>query len=216
MQQALSVGWGEHIAGIAAATFLHLGIAAIALKTNSAPELHTSAPKPQVIEVTMVTIAKPEPQKTITSAIAPKPVIHKTPAKPKGMLKQKEKTVPEISLVEKTAIPATAKNHVTTQTHEIETASVVNPPVAAAYLNNPPPPYPARARRLKQEGEVMLNVQVSSEGKPQSVHIVCSSGYALLDESAAKTVHGWQFIPASRGEEKISASVLIPVRFQIN
>ena len=60
---------------------------------------------------------------------------------------------------------------------------------------NPAPPYPPAARRLGQEGIVLLRIAVTSGGRPTEVAIQRSSGYPLLDESALKTVREWRFQP---------------------
>lgn len=83
------------------------------------------------------------------------------------------------------------------------------------YLRNPAPVYPREARRKGWEGLVLLEVAVSREGLPLSVSIAQSSGYVLLDETAAKTVRGWQFLPARMGSVPVASSVRVPVRFEL-
>ena len=83
------------------------------------------------------------------------------------------------------------------------------------YLKNPPPAYPETARRLGQEGLVVLAVNVSRDGAPDSVEIKQSSGYALLDESAVKAVKRWKFQPAKIGSLSIESKVEIPIRYQL-
>jgi outer membrane transport energization protein TonB (TC 2.C.1.1.1) len=41
------------------------------------------------------------------------------------------------------------------------------------------------------------------------------SGSSRLDEAALEAVKKWQFVPAKRGEQSVSASVVVPVRFSI-
>jgi len=92
----------------------------------------------------------------------------------------------------------------------------VTPPVYAAdYLENPPPPYPALSRRLREEGRVVLRVLVSAGGAAQDVEIRESSGHARLDESARATVGRWRFVPAKRGDTPVAAWVLIPISFRL-
>jgi len=87
---------------------------------------------------------------------------------------------------------------------------------AADYLHNPKPAYPAMARRLNQEGEVLLRVRVSAEGNPLSVEIAKSSGFTLLDEAARNAVRQWRFVPARRGGEPIESWVGVPVVFRLD
>ena len=63
-------------------------------------------------------------------------------------------------------------------------------------FRNPAPPYPWAARRLGQEGGVVLRIAISEMGRPTRVEIQHSSGYPLLDESALTTVRCWKFVPA--------------------
>jgi len=85
----------------------------------------------------------------------------------------------------------------------------------ADYLHNPAPPYPPQARRMSEEGRVILRVEVSAEGRAQNVEIKTSSGSARLDESAQRTVRSWRFIPAKRGETAVDSWVLVPIIFKL-
>jgi len=98
---------------------------------------------------------------------------------------------------------------------------VVAPPVitapifAADYLDNPSPYYPQLARRAGEQGRVVLRVLVNPAGKAEEVEIRTSSGHSRLDESARDTVRRWRFVPAKRGDEPVSAWVLIPISFRL-
>jgi protein TonB len=85
----------------------------------------------------------------------------------------------------------------------------------ADYLRNPKPPYPLTARRMREEGKVILRVLVTSEGAAGSLEIKTSSGSARLDESALRTVRQWKFIPARRGNTPVQSWVLVPIVFKL-
>ena len=89
------------------------------------------------------------------------------------------------------------------------------PDFRAAYLRNPPPGYPAAARRNGEEGTVTLRVLVSAEGAPREVALERSSGSSLLDAAALATVKTWRFVPARRGGEAQEAWVLVPIVFRL-
>jgi protein TonB len=93
--------------------------------------------------------------------------------------------------------------------------TITSPIFAADYLDNPPPPYPALSRRIREQGRVVLRVLVSPGGSAQDVEIRSSSGHARLDESARDTVRRWRFVPAKRGDEPVPAWVLIPISFSL-
>ncbi len=94
--------------------------------------------------------------------------------------------------------------------------AVIQPRFDAAYLNNPAPAYPARARRAREEGRVLLRVLVSAEGAPLQVEVRASSGSAALDQAAAATVRAWRFTPARLGEAPVQAWVLVPIEFSLS
>jgi periplasmic protein TonB len=83
------------------------------------------------------------------------------------------------------------------------------------YRRNPPISYPKRARRRGYEGTVLLEVLVNRNGKVADLRILASSGYAILDRSAIKTVKTWSFKPAKKGNDTIDMWVQVPVRFKL-
>ena len=85
----------------------------------------------------------------------------------------------------------------------------------ADYLRNPAPPYPPIARRMGEEGKVVLRVSVTPQGSADNVEIRTSSGSQRLDESAQKTVRNWKFIPAKRGDVAVQSWVLVPIIFKL-
>jgi protein TonB len=95
-------------------------------------------------------------------------------------------------------------------------AELSAPRFDAAYLNNPPPAYPASARRLHEQGTVLLRVRVSAQGAPLEVLIDGSSGSPRLDEAAMAAVRQWRFVPAQRGAAPLEAWVLIPLEFVLH
>ena len=90
---------------------------------------------------------------------------------------------------------------------------IVAPRFDAAYLNNPRPEYPRIARRMGEQGRVLLNVLVNAAGNAEKVEIRTSSGHARLDQAAREAVQRWKFVPARRGDEAISAWVIVPISF---
>ena len=86
----------------------------------------------------------------------------------------------------------------------------------ADYGNNPPPAYPAIARRHEQQGTVTIRVLVGIDGLVQRAEIAESSGFDVLDEAAIETVRRrWRFIPARRAGTAIESWVLVPIRFAL-
>lgn len=85
----------------------------------------------------------------------------------------------------------------------------------AAYLRNPPPRYPPLARRLGEQGRIVLRVRVDASGSPASVEIIEGSGSPRLDTAARQTVSNWRFTPAMRGTTPIDSWVQVPIVFKL-
>jgi periplasmic protein TonB len=83
------------------------------------------------------------------------------------------------------------------------------------YAENPKPLYPREARKKGFQGEVVLKVEVLSNGLVGQVEVKQSSGHEILDRSALSAVKQWKFFPAKRGESAISFWVNIPIKFQL-
>ena len=85
----------------------------------------------------------------------------------------------------------------------------------AAYLKNPPPPYPAQARRRGLEGRVLVHAVVAASGECTRAELRRSSGHAILDEAALRAVRAWRFVPAMRDGRPVTAGVEIPIVFRL-
>lgn len=90
----------------------------------------------------------------------------------------------------------------------------VRKPVRPIRTNRPP--YPQIARKRGWEGTVVLRLTVNREGSVERVNTHKSSGFPDLDESAVEAVKTWRFSPAKDGEFPISATVDLPVRFDLD
>jgi protein TonB len=86
---------------------------------------------------------------------------------------------------------------------------------APAPQGNPRPEYPDFARRKGWQGECLLRVVVSPAGKADAVSIHRSSGYAILDQSAAAAVKRWKFLPRVVGGQRLASTIEVPVNFSL-
>lgn len=97
-----------------------------------------------------------------------------------------------------------------------ENGSPAAPVVASAtYLENPAPRYPETARRMGQEGTVMLRVLVTADGAAAHVALERSSGSPHLDGAALERVRNWRFRPARQGSAPVESWVLVPIVFRL-
>ncbi|KAB7678861.1 energy transducer TonB [Plesiomonas shigelloides] len=172
-----------------------------------------------------------------------KPVLKKEPAPKKIAPKIPEEKAPK-KTVKKTARKSTdnteqhnpvAANTSTTAAHSLattqsaggapNTASRAAPASTAQARGSsseprfrvPPsaPEYPKASRMRRQEGTVLLEVKLGTQGEQLQVVLLKSSGFPLLDRSALKAVKGWQFLPQEINGQGVSHVVRIPVRFEL-
>ena len=102
---------------------------------------------------------------------------------------------------------ATVENHVPVNQIIVEARPL--------YRINPPPKYPAMARRRGYTGHVVLEVLVGQDGSVADLRLFSSSGHAILDNAAISSVKTWIFEPGMRGEEKVKMWVRVPIRFEL-
>jgi len=86
----------------------------------------------------------------------------------------------------------------------------------ADYARNPPPAYPAVARRRAEQGTVTVSVLVGADGSVERAEVADSSGFDTLDAAALETVRSrWRFVPARHGGIAVESWVLVPIRFAL-
>ena len=77
------------------------------------------------------------------------------------------------------------------------------------------PTYPALARRMGEEGEVVLRVELSEDGQIASVRVATSSGFRRLDEAALATIKNWRCHAAQREGQPVRAVAIQPFKFSL-
>ena len=82
------------------------------------------------------------------------------------------------------------------------------------YLHRPNPVYPALSKRLREEGTVVLRVNLDAQGVVQDITIEKSSDAQRLDQAALEAVRQWRFIPAKRGQQAVPSTALVPIEFK--
>lgn len=86
---------------------------------------------------------------------------------------------------------------------------------AAEPLARVQPEYPRDALRLREEGTVLLRVEVDAQGNATSVEIESSSRSRTLDRAAREAVSQWTFRPAIEGGRPVASTVTVPVDFRV-
>jgi periplasmic protein TonB len=87
--------------------------------------------------------------------------------------------------------------------------------VQPRFNDNAPIPYPREAIDAKFDGSILLRLRIETDGHVSDVQVVRSTGHAILDEAAVKTVKTWRGEPARFVGRAVAATVLLPVRFQL-
>ena len=94
-------------------------------------------------------------------------------------------------------------------------AKVELPSSKADYLHNPPPDYPRMSKRLGEQGKVVLKVLIGTDGAPQKVELVTSSGFERLDKSAMDAAMRWRYVPGKRGGVAEAMWYQVPIQFTL-
>lgn len=79
------------------------------------------------------------------------------------------------------------------------------PTVDASARGNRIPDYPIQARRLGEQGVVVLRVLITPDGRASEIQLAQTSGSTRLDRAAIDAVREWRFMPALRGGRPVSA-----------
>ena len=185
---------------------LHIGVFVLIMAAKTV--------MPQIMEIPLVVDLISAPVEPKTPEARPQPVAKVLP------LKQAKTPRPEAPKLETTQSSQPAPAAPVAAPPDSQPSVPAEVPVTQARfdadtLRNPPPPYPPLARRMGEEGKVILRVNVSPQGLAESVEIKTSSGSQRLDDAAVNAVKRWKFIPAKRGDTPVQSRVLVPIIFKL-
>jgi protein TonB len=164
-------------------------------RPQPAPKKPLAAPQPVTEARTAITREEAPPPAPVASAPAPASPAPAPPPAPRTLASA--------------AAPSAAANHGASR------ATVTAARFDAAYLNNPPPAYPALSRRMREQGRVLLRVLVTADGRAGRIELSESSGSSRLDAAAEAAVARWRFVPARQGDRDVDAWVIVPIVFKL-
>lgn len=168
------------------------------------PEPVPEPPKPEPIRRT------PPKPRVVAKPPAPKPA----PAHPQRTTPPAETVAPAPVAAPAPATPSPAATAPSPSAAEPAPARTVPPSSSAAYLNNPPPAYPAMSRRLGESGTVVLRVLIGVNGRAEQAQIDKSSGYERLDQAALETARDrWRYVPGTRNGVPEAMWFKVPIKF---
>lgn len=182
---------------------------------------------PSAIDTTVfVNLVTPEsPKKQVPKLVPAKPI------KPKvTLVKQKPVPVPTTTAMlaasaAEIEVPTSAEPaRIETTAPPAVTQTAAAAPVAAVMLTTElavfcpqrsMPSYPGLSRRLLEQGQVVLRVELDARGRITSRKIAESSGYRRLDEAGLAAVQSWQCNAPMRNGVAVPAVALQPFDFII-
>ena len=118
------------------------------------------------------------------------------------------RTAPSANAQSATGAAVSGSTH-TTVAHSAPRVQL--PSTDADYLHNPAPVYPPQSKRMGEQGRVVHNVVIGSDGLPQSARLVHSSGFSRLDQAAYVAVMRWRYVPGKRNGVPVTMSFDVPM-----
>jgi len=85
--------------------------------------------------------------------------------------------------------------------------------LAVACPQRSAPEYPGMSRRLREQGRVVLRVELDETGRVASASVKESTGFRRLDEAGVAAVRQWQCNPPMREGKAVAAVALQPFNF---
>jgi protein TonB len=82
-------------------------------------------------------------------------------------------------------------------------------------LHQEEPPYPAAARRLGEQGVVVVRVLVGIDGAVARAEVATSSGSPRLDNAALASLRRWRFAPANSGSGPVESWMSLRIVFRL-
>lgn len=216
---ALGLAWlGLYASTVASPPRPHV-VQAQLITPMAQPEAPASPPtrvpqnKPKLSPIPQQTVQRPAPLEPTPAPPAPHPIAAPAAIDPQPAISEPAPTVSAVAANE--ANP----HHEATPSVSARPSAPPAPPrielpsANAAYLNNPPPAYPALSRRLGEQGRVVLRVRIEPDGTASAAEIRSSSGYERLDRAALDAVLRWRYVPGKRNGVPEAMWFLIPVQF---
>lgn len=190
---------------------------------NPRPEPPRETPKPEP-----VFRLAPKPQED------PKPEPPRSIPKPEPVFKLSSKTQPikeqsKQQLVAEAPVLSQSEPVASPPPHEPEPERIEGPAAPSGPISVAPvilsselsltcpklsaPTYPRLSRRLREEGTVILRVQLDETGRVTLAEVTNSSGYKRLDEAALGAVKTWRCNPPRRNGQPARAIAMQPFNF---
>jgi len=172
---------------------------------------------------------EPEPEIEPEPEPEPPPVIEKPPEpapkpkpKPKPKPQPKPQPKPEIKPEPKPETPPAPPTGAV-EGNQVNQAPRQGPPPDEAIMlsqveylgQRPMPVYPMASKRMREEGRVVVLVEINTQGTVDKASVDSSSGFSRLDESALTAARKARFKPLMRNGVALPAKAKLPFDFVI-
>lgn len=211
---------GKRIGPLGAIILLHVGFF-IALKSGLIHQAIQAVPK-EVFATFITPERAPEPTPPKPQSVPKTVAVVKkniTPPRPTPVVVN---TTPSENAI---SVPVPAP-----QPPQPEAPVAVSAPVAAPaapsaprtissgveYIRPPSPEYPAAAKRMGEQGKVVMRVLVNEKGRAERVEIQKSSGSRRLDDAAQQALMRALFKPYMEDGKAMPVYAIVPINFQLS
>ncbi|MCX2195142.1 energy transducer TonB [Pantoea agglomerans] len=187
-----------------------------------APQPVEPPPLPRVTDAPMVLSAENSEREEVVPVPVPVPEVKpitpppKPQPKPKIVSKPKpaqEKTarLQNAKVSDQAAIPATSRGEM------LKSVPHATPKtVATVGCQVPAPAYPRKAKRLQEEGEVLIRLVINANGTLGRSDVARSSGHEDLDQAAMAAVSRIRCNPYLENGQAISVMTVQPITFKLS
>jgi len=87
--------------------------------------------------------------------------------------------------------------------------------VAPRILSQPQPDYPEAARRMREQGLVVLQAVIGTRGEVEDVRVLSSTS-PLFDDPAVRAVRAWRYAPATLDRRAVRVYLTVTIRFTLH
>jgi protein TonB len=176
--------------------------------TKAHPVLSSTAPSQRTVQATRDADASPPTPKLESARPPPAPLqaAHQAPQQ----------------AAQQAALPSQAAQASASSQHAASPDLLSAPqPISAGELQQlgcqmPRPDYPAKAKRLEQEGTVMVNLVIGTDGAVTAARVAHSSGSPLLDAAALAAIRAGRCRPFETAGIARVVEATQPVAFSLN
>lgn len=197
-------------------TGVHVGVlAAVVMSTSDPVPVDIIQPTIQGV----IVMAEPEAAPPPPEPPPPPPPEKKPEPKPKPKPKPVPKAPPSeraVKAPEPEPTPSPPPVEKPAEPKPAAPAPVLPPRADAGQISNPAPAYPSLSRRLREEGLVVLEILILTDGSVGEIKLKASSGFKRLDDAAINAVKRWRYQPATQGGKAIDFWYEQPLEFNLH